>query len=199
MKKFAKILALLLALVMVLSCVAGCKKQPSTDENKPAEKAEYTNRGYTTQLGTNWNPHTWETDYDNGIMQYLETPLATMSIKDSENGVYQWVFKAATSVTDVTADHKDHLTKYQVTLPKGQTVEQIGAEERFVLHLIFGVDRLCISVGSFGGIVEDHNFLATLLDEDQQRVDQILITLGFERVLRAGVKIAVSIGLHAAV
>ena len=135
MKKFAKIMALLLALVMVLSCVAGCKKQPSTDENKPAEKAEYTNRGYTTQLGTNWNPHTWETDYDNGIMQYLETPLATMSIKDSENGVYQWVFKAATSVTDVTADHKDDLTKYKVTLPKGQTVEQTDKGYVFEIKL----------------------------------------------------------------
>ena len=135
MKKFTKILTLLLALVMVLSCAAGCKKNPSTDESKPGEKAEYTNRGYTTQLGTNWNPHTWETDYDNGIMQYLETPLATMSILDSEKGVYQWVFKAATSVTDVTADHKDDLTKYKVTLPKGQTVEQTDKGYVFEIKL----------------------------------------------------------------
>lgn len=135
MKKLTKILALLLALVMVLSCVAGCKKQPSTDESKSEEKAEYTNRGYTVQLGTNWNPHTWETDYDNGIMQYLETPLATMSIKDSENGVYQWVFKAATSVTDVTADHKDDLTKYKVTLPEGQTAEQTDKGYVFEIKL----------------------------------------------------------------
>lgn len=123
MKKFTKILALFLALVMVLSCVAGCKKQPSADESKPEEKAEYTNRGYTVQLGTSWNPHTWETTYDDNIMQYLETPLAIPTVKDSENGVYQWAFKAATSVTDVTADHKDDLTKYNVTLPKGQTAE----------------------------------------------------------------------------
>ncbi len=124
MKKLTKILALLLAMVMVLSCVAGCAKTPSTDESKPGEKAEYTNRGYTVQLGTNWNPHTWETTYDSSILSYLETPLATMSIKDSENGVYQWVFKAATSVTDVTAANKGDLTKYKVTLPKGQTVEE---------------------------------------------------------------------------
>ena len=135
MKKLTKILALLLAMVMVLSCVAGCKKNPSTDETKPSGKAEYTNRGYTVQLGTTWNPHTWETDYDNGIMQYLETPLATMSIKDSENGVYQWVFKAATSVTDVTADHKDDLTKYKVTLPEGQTVEQTDKGYVFEIKL----------------------------------------------------------------
>ena len=135
MKKFTKILTLLLALVMVLSCVAGCKKSPSADEPKPGEKAEYTNRGYTVQLGTNWNPHTWETNYDNSIMQYLETPLAIPSIQDSENGVYQWVFKAATSVTDVTADHKDDLTKYKVTLPEGQTVEQTDKGYVFEIKL----------------------------------------------------------------
>ena len=133
MKKFTKILTLLLALVMVVSCVAGCKKNPSADNPQTTEKAEYTNRGYTTQLGTNWNPHTWETSYDSGIMQYLETPLAVPSIMDSENGVYQWVFKAAASVTDVTADHKDDLTKYKVTLPKGQTVEQ--TEEGYVFEI----------------------------------------------------------------
>ncbi len=126
MKKFTKLLALALALVMVVACFAGCKKKPADDnqgENSDV-KADYTYRIYTTQLGTAWNPHTWETNYDQTIMQYLETPLVTASIKDSENGIYQWVYKAATSVTDVTKDHKDDLTKYEVTLPAGQSVDQ---------------------------------------------------------------------------
>lgn len=139
MKKFTKLLALLLALVMVLGCFAGCKgKEPANTDENNKQTAEYTFKGYTTQLGTSWNRHTWETEYDRTIMEYLETPLATMSIKDSENGVYQWVFKAATSVTDVTADHKDDLTKYKVTLPAGQTVEQ--TEKGYVFEIKLNPD-----------------------------------------------------------
>ena len=128
MKKTMKLLALVLALVMVLSCFAGCKKKKGDEA-----KTEYTFKSYTTALGTNWNPHTWETNGDQVILSYLETPLATMSIKDSENGVYQWVFKAATSVTDVTAANKADLTKYKVTLPEGQTAE--ATEKGYVFEI----------------------------------------------------------------
>ena len=135
MKKFTKLLALLLAVVMVLSCIAGCKKKPTTDPTggDSAAKAEYTYRGYTAQMGTNWNPHTWEIEGDNTILGYLETPLVTMSVKDSAKSEYQWVYKAATSVTDVTKDHKDDLTKYKVTLPAGQTAEQ--TEKGYVFEI----------------------------------------------------------------
>lgn len=128
--KRTKILALLLAVVMIVSCFAGCKakKDPNADDG-----TGYTFRTYTTQLGTNWNPHTWEMNYDQIILQYLETPLATLSIKDSVNGLYQWVFKAASSVTDVTKEHKDDLTKYKVTLPEGQTAEQ--TEKGYVFEI----------------------------------------------------------------
>ncbi len=133
MKKITKLLALLLAVVMVLSCIAGCKKKPTTDPTGGDTKAEYTYRSYAVQLGTNWNPHTWELAYDQTILGYLETPLVTTSVKDSENGEYQWVYKAATSVTDVTKDHKDDLTKYKVTLPEGQTAE--ATEKGYVFEI----------------------------------------------------------------
>lgn len=120
MKKFAKIMALLLVLVMVLSCVAGCKKAPDTDESKPEEKAEYTFRVYAVQLGDNWNPHTWRTNNDKMILQYLQTPLVTTAVKDSEQGVYQWAYKAAASITDVTEENQDDLTKFKAT---GQVFE----------------------------------------------------------------------------
>ncbi len=135
MKKFTKILALLLALVMVLSCMAGCKKDPDTDDTKPAEQATYTYRGYTAQLGTNWNPHLWSTEADGQILSYLQTPLVAAVVKDSEKGVYQWAFKAAASITDVTADHKDDLTKYGVTLPAGKTAEQTDSGYVFEIKL----------------------------------------------------------------
>ena len=131
MKKTIKLLALVLALVMILSCFAGCKKKKTDEE----AKAEYTFKSYTATLGANWNPHTWETEPDRVIMSYLETPLADMSIKDSENGVYQWVFKAATSVTDVTAENKGDLTKYNVTLPEGQSAEDTEAGYVFEIKL----------------------------------------------------------------
>ena len=122
-----KLLSLVLAVVMVLGLVAcgGGNTETKPVETTPvAEAAEYTLNYYTEALGTVWNPHNWDTNGDNAILSYLETPLATMSILDSENGVYQWIFEAATYVKDVTAENQGDLTKYQVTLPAGQTVEE---------------------------------------------------------------------------
>ncbi len=99
-----KTLALVLAVLMVVSMFAGCKKAE--------DKYDYTYRSYTSALGTNWNPHTWETNADSGIMSYIETPLADMTIKDSTTGEYQWIFVAASDIKDVTADHQDDLVKY---------------------------------------------------------------------------------------
>jgi len=150
MKKLTKILALVLALVMVISCFAACgKKDPtgSTDptknqqdptkpnDDKPTGPADYTYKSYTSALGDNWNPHAWEESNDNTILSYLETPLATMSIKDSKEGIYQWVFKAATSVTDVTKSHQSDLTKYKVTLPGGKTASDITSGYVFEIKL----------------------------------------------------------------
>ncbi len=91
------------------------------------EGGEYTYRGYTTALGTNWNPHTWETNADDSIASYTTSPFVTMSIKDSKNGVYQWVYEMATSIKDVTKDNKGDLTKYNVTLQSGKTAETTEA------------------------------------------------------------------------
>ncbi len=138
MKKLTRILAIVLVLVMVLGVFAGCKK-PSGDPNgteggnPAAAKDGYTYRSYISQLGTTWNPHAWDTNYDQTIMQYLETPLVESVIKDSENGVYQWAYKAAVSVTDVTAANKGDLTKYKVTLPAGQTAD--STEKGYVFEI----------------------------------------------------------------
>lgn len=121
---FTKAVSLLLALVMVLS-FAACNKTEG-DVNDPSNTAAadtYTYRAYTTALGTNWNDHTWETNADDTIRSYISSPFCTMSILDSENGVYQWIWEMATGITDVTADHQDDLTKYNVDLPEGQSAE----------------------------------------------------------------------------
>ena len=138
MKKFTRILAMVLTLVMILGCLAGCKDKtdttdPTQNNGQASNLPEYTYRGYTAQLGTNWNPHTYETDYDSDILQYLQTPLVESVVKDSENSIYQWAYKAAVSVTDVTAANKGDLTKFKVVLPKGQTAEQ--TESGFVFEI----------------------------------------------------------------
>ena len=126
MKKF---LALLLAMIMVLSMAAcgnnNAETTPAATEATSAavEAPYYTYRTSSTALGSNWNPHAWEMSNESAMLNYLTAPFCTMSIEDSLNGVYQWVFVAAESVTDVTAEHQDDLTKYEVTLPAGQTVE----------------------------------------------------------------------------
>lgn len=142
MKKF---LALLLVLCMVMTMFVACandddsttttdpqgqtSEQGNTDDSSepsaPGEAQSYTYNTYSTALATNWNPHTWEMNADDTVLGYLSMGFVTLSIDDSENGVYQWVYDMATSIEDVTADHQDDLTKYNVTLPAGKTAEEV--------------------------------------------------------------------------
>ena len=134
-----KLLSLVLAVVMVFGLVAcgngGSETKPAETTPVAGEAASYTYKSYMSALGTNWNPHAWEMSNESTMLSYLETPLATMTILDSENGIYQWVYDAATYVTDVTAEHQDDLTKYQVTLPEGQTAEQTTSGYVFEIGL----------------------------------------------------------------
>ena len=113
-----KLLALLV-LVLVTTIFSGCRSE------EEVKSGDFTFRSYLTSPATNWNPHAWETDADGEILSYLETPLCDMTIQDSANGVYQWAFLAATAIEDVTATHREDLTKYAVTLPEGKKPEDI--------------------------------------------------------------------------
>ncbi len=144
MHNMKKILAGLLVLLMVLALVA-CKTptpepaeptaapanpdQPTPDqpenpdEPQPEPEPEvevvtgdFTYNTYSTSLGNNWNPHTWETNADDSILSYLSMPFVTMQAENTEDGIYQWVYEMATEITDVTAEHQDDLTKYPVKL-----------------------------------------------------------------------------------
>ena len=122
-----KTLAIVLTLCMLLtSCAAPAETT--------AAPATYTYHTYSTALGNNWNPHTWETNADQSILEsYLSIGFCDMSIKDSENGIYQWVYEMATSIEDVTAEHRDDLTKYSVALREGDTAET--AEKGYVYEI----------------------------------------------------------------
>lgn len=121
-----KKLLLLVAFAVVAVAVASCTP-------KPVEKETYTYKSWTTALGSNWNPHTWETNADNSILSYISSPFVDMSIKDSEDGVYQWVYEMATEVVDTTKENQADLEKYGSQLPAGKTLEEV--EEGYVFDI----------------------------------------------------------------
>lgn len=125
MKLMKKLLCLSLALFAVVSLTACDEEEVQLDS--------YTYRSYSTSLGNNWNPHAWETNADSSMLGYVSSPFVDMSILDSKNGVYQWVYEMATKVEDVTAQHQADLTKYGSTLPTGKTADQV--EEGYVFDI----------------------------------------------------------------
>ena len=66
---------------------------------------------------------------------YLTEPFVTMQAEDIENGVYQWAYKMATEINDVTASHQDDLTKYAVNLPADKTAADITEGYVFEIKL----------------------------------------------------------------
>ena len=84
-----KTLALLLVLAMVVAAFAGCSKKPadsttpSTDSTKstepstttPAADATYTYKDSVSTLCANWNPHTYQTQDDSYLADFIRTGL----------------------------------------------------------------------------------------------------------------------------
>lgn len=120
--KVKKFLSLIFVAVIALGLAScdKCGKEVETDV------PTYTYRGYSSALGNNWNPHSWETNADQSILEgYLAKGFVDLSIKDSKKGEYQWVYEMATDVKDVTASQQSDLTKYGSQLPEGKTLEQV--------------------------------------------------------------------------
>lgn len=119
-KRLVSVVLVAATLVAIALSAASCGPKGFVADDK-----EYTYKSYSTALGTAWNPHNWDTNADQSMLGYVSSPFVDMSISDSVNGVYQWVYEMATSVTDVTKDHQDDLTKYPVNLPEGKTAADI--------------------------------------------------------------------------
>ncbi|MCE5236499.1 MAG: ABC transporter substrate-binding protein [Clostridiaceae bacterium] len=119
MKKW---LSQLLAVMMVLSvllAVAAC--QPTTqpgntaapgdssapvDTSTPAETPTYTYNSVMGASPINWNPHAWQMDNEDWLRPYITAPFIDISI--APDGVnYEWVYEAATAITDITATFAD--------------------------------------------------------------------------------------------
>ena len=117
------------AVIMAVSLLAGCRQETQV------KVGEFTYHSYTTALGTNWNPHNWDTAADSAVLEYLQTPLVDLSVKDSGEQIYQWIYLAATSVTDVTKEHREDLTRYAVTFAEGKNAENTDSGYVFEIKL----------------------------------------------------------------
>ena len=134
-----KLIALLLVICMVCTMFVACgsdeEDTPAASDKTPVDSnnggeevampeligGDYTYNAAATSLGNNWNPHTWEVNADQTVLSYLSMGFVSLSIDNSEDGVYQWVYDMATSIEDVTAANQADLDKYGVTLPEGKT------------------------------------------------------------------------------
>lgn len=115
MKKITKILAIVLALLMVLPALVACKnnEEPTNDPNATKDpdgtkdpgqaetKKEYTYRLVMGATPDTWNPHTWETNADSEMMSYIDG--LPVDVTMGEDGLFEWVYEMVTNVTDVTS------------------------------------------------------------------------------------------------
>lgn len=95
MKKAKKLLCVVIAVCMVLSMVltlVACNK----------EADGYTYHTYTAALGNNWNPHTWETNADQTIMEQIGIGFLD-SVMEKE-GEFGWHYEMATDIKDITGE-----------------------------------------------------------------------------------------------
>lgn len=65
-----KTLAIVLTLCMLLTSCAALAETTAAEA-----PATYTYHTYSSSLGNNWNPHTWETNADDSILSYLSSLL----------------------------------------------------------------------------------------------------------------------------
>ena len=126
-----KLLALLLALVMVLGIVACTPKDPTEPTNEPTQGTDpkptdpvdepykwvddgknYTYRTYNTVSPSNWNELTYQDANDSTLISYLNSSFFTYDFKFDEYGEivpgeFTIKYMAATGIEDVTAAYKE--------------------------------------------------------------------------------------------
>lgn len=102
MKKTMKILALVLALVMVLAVFAGCKKKP-VDETPAA--ATYTYNYAMSEFPTNWSLTNYQTATDAEIADYITAGFYTFDYNETKDGYKMVDGMAVGDPKDVTAQY----------------------------------------------------------------------------------------------
>lgn len=121
--------------------LAGCCENPDNPDqpNNPDRPevpnhkfvaGDYTYRTWTDALGDNWNPNSWETNADSGMLGYVSSPFVDMAPLNTKEQTFQWVYEMATKVEDVTASCASDFEKYHVAY-EGETVPT----EQFVYEI----------------------------------------------------------------
>lgn len=122
-----RIVAMLLALCMMGAMLAACDNSGEEDDTTASDTTgssggntteedtgTYTYNTYTGALSTSWSPFTWEDSGQSAVLDYMVTYLVDCTVLDSEASSYQWVYKAATAVDDVTSEYNSLLYTYGV-------------------------------------------------------------------------------------
>ncbi|MBQ8200788.1 MAG: hypothetical protein IJZ74_03355 [Clostridia bacterium] len=93
-----KILALVMALCMLLSCTAMAETEVAEDT--------YTYNSYLTAFPTNWNPHQYKTATDSdAVLSWITSSLYTFDYNETYDSYAQEAVMAAAEPVDVTADY----------------------------------------------------------------------------------------------
>ena len=115
-----KLIALLLAAMMVLSLAAcsnapaeesktpeaeGTTEAPTTDTPEVEAPATYTYNSAASVFPTNWNFHTYQTDTDAGILDYISVGFYTFDYNDTLDGYKMVPAMATGDPIDVTAEY----------------------------------------------------------------------------------------------
>ena len=108
-----KLLALLLAVVMVIGVFAGCDKTETPDPTKGTEgttapvatPATYTYNYSMSEFPTNWNYHTYQTDIDATILDYITSSFYVFDYYETMDGYAFVNGMASGEPIDVTADY----------------------------------------------------------------------------------------------
>ena len=126
-----KRLSLVLIVVLLLGCFAGCSEKEVA--------GEYTLRAATTGAITGWNPIRYNNPQEKAVAALLNCPLWESVIQDTKTGAYQWVFLGAESLEDVTETCQADLAKYG-----GETVFEIRLRKEMCWD-----DGACIDANTY--------------------------------------------------
>ena len=115
-----KLFALVLAVVMMLGILAGCKKSVETtptattttpSDNGPFDNKNYTYNTWTTVSPSNWNELSYQDANDSDLISYVNSSFFTYDFKFDQfgeivPGEFTIKYMAATGLEDVTAEYK---------------------------------------------------------------------------------------------
>ena len=107
MKRTLRCLALVLALLMVFACFAGCKKKPTTDPTDPnnSAAATYTYNYALSEFPTNWSYTNNQTATDSEILDYISAGFYTFDYNEAKDGYKMVDSMAVGDPKDVTAQY----------------------------------------------------------------------------------------------